>query len=139
MLKSYMGETKIQVVKRWLDSAKRNVSDAKANFKVKRYDWSLFIWHLAIEKVIKAIYLSKGIQFPYIHDLSRLVDKLNLKVDESMKDDLDEITTFCTEARYDDVKYALYKKATEKYSKIWVNKCEKYYKFFRKFLDEKNN
>ena len=47
--------TQDQRVGYWLESVKRNREVAKDNFKLKHYDWALFLWHLAIEKTLKAV------------------------------------------------------------------------------------
>lgn len=44
--------TKEQVIKNWLDSAEENRRTAADFFRSKHYDWCLFIWQLAIEKVL---------------------------------------------------------------------------------------
>jgi len=49
-------------VKSWLESAGRNVVVAEDNFKMGHYDWCLFMWHLALEKLLKARLLRKGVK-----------------------------------------------------------------------------
>ncbi len=39
----------------WIDSAEYDLDSAFEIFEVGRYSWSLFIGHLALEKVLKAI------------------------------------------------------------------------------------
>jgi len=53
-----------------------------AMFKSKRYTWSMFIGHLMIEKLLKALYAKKNNDFPpYTHNLLRLAEKCDLNLD----------------------------------------------------------
>ena len=81
------------------------------------------MWHLAIEKVLKAIISSKGVEVPYTHDLVKLSNLSGLEFTEEVLNELEEITTYNIEARYDDYKEEFYKKATEEYTGIWKEKC----------------
>jgi HEPN domain-containing protein len=90
-------------------------------YNSKDYHWSLFIGHLVIEKLLKAIYVKKTIDNlspPRTHDLLLLSEKSGLTIDENIKDILDLITTFNISARYPDYKQSFYKKCTKDY-------CEK--------------
>lgn len=50
--------------------------------------------------------------------------KAKLPIDSKQEMQLKEITTFNIEARYDDYKHSFYKKATLKYTTMWVKYCE---------------
>ena len=115
-----------------LDSIKENKLVAKDLFNSEHYSWSLFIWHLIVEKTIKTYLIKTGKEVPYIHDIKRLIEHsginiLDLNVSAS---ELDEITAFNLEARYDDYKFEFYKKADKEYSSKWVEKCERLYNFY---------
>ena len=43
-------------------------------------------------------------QPPFIHNLSRIIQKINIEISEEKLDILDTITTFNIKARYDDYK-----------------------------------
>jgi len=71
----------------------------------------LFLGHLVIEKLLKAIFIiNTNENPPRIHDLLRLADMLELETTEGQKDTLDLITTFNMSARYPDYKQTFYKK-----------------------------
>ena len=103
-------------------------------FKTGHYDWSLFMWHLVIEKTLKAILSSKNKTVLPIHDLVRLAEKADLSLSDSYTDDLAEITTFNLEARYDDYKFKFYKKATKKFASTWAQKTEEIFKWLKQQL-----
>lgn len=89
----------------WLKTSDNDYNTMLNLFKSKDYHWSLFIGHLVIEKLLKAIYV-KTIDNspPRIHDLLRLAERVGLNIREDQKDALDLITTFNINARYPDYK-----------------------------------
>lgn len=118
----------------WLESACRDLETAKSVYELKRFDWSLFICHLAIEKLLKALIVQAGETPLPIHNLNRLAEMAGLKLSEEHQDWLTEITNFNIEARYDDAKLSFYKKATEEYSSLWHKRCNTLFQCFEKNL-----
>lgn len=50
-------------------------------FKNKHYNWSLFIGHLVIEKLLKAIFVKKFNKTPvFSHDLVRIAEKTEIEL-----------------------------------------------------------
>ena len=119
--------TRQQALKNWVFKADKDVETAEDLFNLHRYDWCLFIWHLAVEKIIKAKLMSDNVDFPYIHDLLRLAKLAKIPLDETLTKELAEITTFNLDARYDEYKLKFYKKATKEYTKEWKEKCQQIY------------
>ncbi|KKQ25975.1 MAG: hypothetical protein US40_C0004G0010 [Candidatus Roizmanbacteria bacterium GW2011_GWC2_37_13] len=117
-----------KLVKNWLFNANKDAKTAKDLFKSKHYDWCLFVWHLAIEKALKAKILSLNKPIIYVHDLKRLTKETDIIFDQEQTASLNEITSFNIEARYDDYKLNFYKKANKDYAKKWVTICESIYK-----------
>lgn len=117
-----------EMIKNWLLKAEKDVETAKDLYRTKHYDWCLFIWHLAIEKALKAKILSLNKPIIYIHDLNRLASETNIIFDKDQIINFNEITTFNLEARYDDCKFSFYKKANKEYAKKWMVICESIYK-----------
>lgn len=118
---------KEEVIDSLLKKAESDAKTAQELYNLKRYDWSLFIWHLVIEKSLKAKIVSLGEEIIYTHDLVRLAKKAQISMDAPVRDQLREITTFNIEARYDDYKLSFYAKANSKYSQKWNKICEKLY------------
>ncbi len=115
-----------------LTSIEDNVLVANDLFNSEHYSWSLFIWHLVVEKIIKTYLIKTGKEVPYIHDIRKLVEhsEINVRDLDISVSELDEITAFNLEARYDDYKFEFYKKADKEYSLKWAEKCELLYKFY---------
>lgn len=124
--------TQSEVINHWFASAESNISVARDMFRLKHYDWSLFLWHLVVEKMLKGVIAKHGeVPLP-IHDLRQLAAKTGLVFDEGKKTSLKEITTFNIEARYEDYKHSFYKKATRTYAQKWGKICEDFYLWLKK-------
>lgn len=111
-------------IKGWQVGAHHDRDVAHSLFKNKHYDWSLFIFHLAIEKLLKALIVQIEATPPPIHKLVRLAEIAKLELSQQHRDWLTEITEFNIEARYDDDKLSFYKKATREYAERWHKCCE---------------
>lgn len=107
----------------WLTSSADDLDTAEKLFVAKKYHHCLFFVHLAVEKLLKAIYVTKKKEAaPPIHDLVRLAQKTEIvQLDQNTIDQLTEISTFNVAARYDDYKLQFYNKATETYATTWFN------------------
>jgi HEPN domain-containing protein len=124
--------TQTKAHKLLLQSAKRNLKVAKDNYKLKHYDWSLFFWHLVIEKTLKSIITKNGKVPPPIPNLNKLAKEAKLDLTKEQEDNLKEITTYNLEARYDDYKLSFYKKANKEYTDKWSKNCEEFYLWLKK-------
>src|SRR3989339_668478 len=105
----------------WVNGAIDALDTCDKLFESKKYHHALFFLHLALEKIIKALYISKvDGSPPYIHNLKLLIEMSKVKTDDEEIRELDEISEFNVSARYDDYKYEIYKRATEDYTKKWI-------------------
>ncbi len=113
------------IIKYWIDSSNKDFKTMINLYNSKDYNWSLFIGHLVIEKLLKAIFVKKHRTHSiFIHDLLRLAKKANIELTREMEDDLDMITTFNINARYDNYKQEFYNLCTEEFTNIWKHKIE---------------
>ena len=104
--------TKDEIVKYWIEASESDLRAMQNLFTSKDYVWCLFLGHLVIEKLIKAVAVNNGLLVvPKIHDLNKLAKSAGLEVDGELADLLDVITAFNIEARYPDYKKEFYKKA----------------------------
>jgi len=112
----------VKIVKYWTEMSDNDFETMIDLYSMKRFNWALFLGHLVIEKLIKAVFVLKNRKHPpFIHDLLKLITKCNIQITEEQMDMLDTITTFNINARYDDYKSAFHKKCTPEYSQIWIN------------------
>lgn len=109
----------------WRESSEQNYSTMQNLIKTKEYAWALFMGHLVLEKLIKALYVKKLNQHPvFKHDLLFLMKKIDVEFPADYEEWLDAITTFNLNARYDDYKQSFYKLCTPEFSKAWIDKIE---------------
>ena len=77
----------IELMKYWIKSSDDDYEAMMSLYKNKKYTWCLFIGHLVIEKLIKAIYAKRNPESPHVikkHDLLLLANKCNLKLDSDI-------------------------------------------------------
>ncbi|MCX6150424.1 MAG: HEPN domain-containing protein [Ignavibacteriales bacterium] len=109
--------SKEEIIKSWIESSDRNFISMEVNYNSKQYDWSLFIGHLVIEKLLKAIFVKlNSINPPPIHNLQRLAELANLKLTDEQFSWLADITSFNIQTRYEEKKIDFYKKCTQEFT-----------------------
>lgn len=116
---------KDKLIDYWVSSSDDDFETMIAMFKSKKYNWSLFIGHLMIEKLLKAYYVKAKSDYPpYIHNLLRLSEKSDLVLTEDKKEQLVTITAFNINARYDDYKLSFKKLCTIEFTIEWIDKLK---------------
>jgi HEPN domain-containing protein len=84
--------------------------------KNSRKHFALFLGHLSIEKLLKALFVKLYNETPpYKHDLVLLSAKCNIILNDEQQVDLKIINSFNLEARYPDYKQSFYKKCTHEF------------------------
>ncbi|NQS99199.1 MAG: HEPN domain-containing protein [candidate division Zixibacteria bacterium] len=128
--------TKNEHIAYWLQSAKHDLDTAESLFKSSKYDWCLFIGHLVLEKVLKAIFVDKNDNKnpPKIHNLVKLAELSFLELTEDQKVFLDEVNDFNIESRYPDYKFEFHKSCTKKYTDQYFKRIKEFYKWLKSQL-----
>jgi HEPN domain-containing protein len=109
----------------WLESAKEDWKVARHLFEKKDYAYSLFLGHLTIEKILKAIYVDRTHDTPpYTHRLIHLSEKASLELTDEQVELLETVTDFNLEARYPDEKFTFKKKCTRHFTEKYLKKIE---------------
>ena len=124
----------LSLMKYWITSSDRDYESMMKNYEVKQYTWALFIGHLTIEKLSKALYVKVNCDNPYppkIHNLNILAQKCNLKLDERKKRILMICNSFNISARYDDYKKSFANKCTNEYTAEQVKNIEEVQKWLK--------
>jgi HEPN domain-containing protein len=105
----------------WLKSSDEDFDTMIAMYETKRNSWALFVGHLLIEKLLKALFVKINSDYPpMIHNLLRLAEKCELELTEEQQIFLATVTAFNINARYDDYKMSFQQKCTAEYTKTWV-------------------
>ncbi len=101
----------------WQSSAERNWKTALDLLKLKHYDACLFFCHLTLEKELKGLVVRKTHQVaPFGHNLEHFAKLAKLELEDQQILNLRTITTFNIAARYDEEKFAFYKRCTKEYT-----------------------
>lgn len=117
----------------WIISAKRNWLTALDLFRTTHYDACLFFCHLTLEKVLKAFFVKKTKKSaPYVHNLEQLAQVAGLDLTDNQILSLRTITTFNIAGRYDEEKFAFYKKCTKDFTSRHLRMAKELYLWLRK-------
>lgn len=94
-------------------------------YQTKNNSWALFIGHLVIEKLLKALYVKEKEEYPpMIHDLRRICEKADIQFDIRRQIMLDSISRFNINARYDDYKQSFYQLCNDGFTTEWIDKIK---------------
>jgi len=119
----------------WIDSSDKDFKTMLDLHETKNNHWALFIGHLVIEKLLKALYLKRtNVYPPLIHDLRRICEKANIELDDNQKIVLDSISRFNIKARYDDYKQSFYTLCTDSFTNEWIEKIKDCRQWIKKML-----
>jgi HEPN domain-containing protein len=116
---------KERIINHWIESSDKDFKAMIDLQQTRNYNWALFMGHLVIEKLIKALYVkSKGEFPPMIHDLRRICEKMDFELDLQQVILFDSISRFNINARYDDYKQSFYQLCTEEFTNEWIEKIK---------------
>lgn len=104
-------------------------------YQTGKYPYALFMGHLSLEKLLKALVVKTTREHaPITHLLEKLARKTKVEIPEEMYIKLREFMEFHFEARYPSVQYAFYQKCTKMYTDNNLNKIKKVYKWLKNLL-----
>lgn len=84
---------KDKIINHWIKSSDENFKAMQDFYKIKRFDWALFLGHLCLEKLLKSKYVKHNNQIPpYTHNLVLLAERNGFILDEEMRNNLDSIS-----------------------------------------------
>jgi len=110
---------KDKLIKHWIESSDEDFETMMVLYESKKYSWALFVGHLMIEKLLKALFVKEnGEHPPMIHNLLRLAEKDNLSLTKDQEIEFATITAFNITTRYDDYKNNFQKMCTPDFTGI---------------------
>ena len=119
----------------WLTEAEEALQVADHLVEKRDYSYALFFGHLAVEKLLKAVYVARREEHaPPVHNLLRLAKAAGLETDEIKTAALITITAFNIEARYPDVKRAFRQKCTAQFTGSQMQIVKEVFQWLRSFL-----
>lgn len=114
-----------KVAKFWIEEAEEAIGVADHLFEKGDFSYSLFFGHLAVEKLLKAIYVAKKKeQAPYIHQLKRLAELAGMQLTAEQADELLRISAFNLESRYPDENRTFRKKCNREFTEKELKKIK---------------
>jgi HEPN domain-containing protein len=125
-----------QHINYWLESAEHDLDTARTLFDSGKYDWCLFISHLVLEKLLKAIFVKNNENKipPKIHNLVRLAQAAKADLDEEQLLFLNEVNDFNLEVRYPEYKNEFYKICTKEFTEGYFTRIKEFYKWQKSLL-----
>lgn len=128
---------KERIVKHWIESSDKDFKTMIDLYNTNNNSWALFIGHLVIEKLTKALYVKRINEYPpLIHDLRRICEKIGIEIDDERRILLDSISRFNINARYDDYKQSFYRLCTDNFTNEWIEKIKDCQTWIKKMLYE---
>jgi HEPN domain-containing protein len=116
---------KDDLIEFWITSSDHDNKTMIRLFDGGDYSWAMFIGHLVIEKLLKALYIQKKDEnYPITHNLLRLAEKAGIEIDDDQRTFYATLTGFNINARYDDYKLTFYKLCTKEFSEKWIEKIQ---------------
>jgi HEPN domain-containing protein len=115
-----------ELINHLIDTSENDYSTMMILYKSGSYNWALFLGHISLEKLLKALYLKiHGHHAPFTHNLYRLAELCNVKLTDEYSDWLDKVTIFNINARYNDYKKEFYTQCTPEFTENWIDKIKK--------------
>ncbi|MCC6549066.1 MAG: HEPN domain-containing protein [Ignavibacteriaceae bacterium] len=116
--------TKKEYIDYWCKSSNEDVKSMHAIFNSGRYDWALFVGHLAVEKSLKALWIKNNESDfpPRTHNLLKLAIEAKYELSETEKLLFMELNDFHLESRYPDYKFDFYEKCTKEFATEYIMK-----------------
>ena len=120
----------------WMLEADEALNVTDHLFEKKDYSYALFFGHLAVEKILKSLYVdNKKEHAPPIHNLQRLANLTGISLDEDKTEKFILISSFNIEARYPDVKRSFRKKCTKEFTLEQIRIIKEIYKWLKAKID----
>lgn len=119
----------------WIKIANYDLATAENLFTTGDYHWCLYIGHLSLEKLLKAVFSQnyEGTP-PKTHDLLKLAKLANVKITEEQAIFYNRVNDFNIEARYPDEKLNFYKIATKEFTEENFSRIKEEFKWIKSHL-----
>ena len=114
-----------KIIRYWIDSSDEDYETMITLYDNKRLSWSMFLGHLMIEKLLKALYVKINNEYPpYLHNLLRLTERCGLTLNVEQQLFFATVTAFNINARYDDYKMSFQKTCTPDFCAFWMEQLK---------------
>jgi len=124
-----------KTVQYWLDGAEYDMGVAEAMYEKEKFPYALFMGHLAVEKLLKALVVKTTREHaPYTHSLSLLAEKSDINIPQKILKRLARFMEFHFEAQYPKEQKKFYKKCTKEFTSKKMNEIREVYVWLKERL-----
>jgi len=124
-------------VEYWLAQSDNDLPVAESMLADGHYTWSLFIGHLVLEKLLKAIYVSEHQNIaPRIHDLVKLAKSTSLNLNDEQLVFLSEVSDFNMEGRYPDEKNQFARRCDKQFATDYLRRIKEMRAWLKKQIEK---
>jgi HEPN domain-containing protein len=117
--------TREEKVAYWVASAEQDWTVAGHLFEKQDFSYALFLGHLTLEKILKAVVANRQDETPPLtHRLPFLAERAGLELSPEHLELLEAVTDFNLEARYPDEKFSFQKKCTREFTARYLTQIE---------------
>ena len=126
-----------KLISHWIEGSDDDFDTMIAMYSSKRFNWSLFVGHLMIEKLLKAYFVKVNLDYPpFIHNLLRLAEKSGTELSNERKKELITITAFNINSRYDDYKTSFKRQCTPEFTYEWIEKLKELQIWIKQLIEQ---
>jgi len=119
----------------WSRSADYDLEVAESLFEKRKYHYALFFDHLAIEKILKGIFVKQKLQHaPISHSLPILAQKAELELDNIQLKKLARFMEFYLEGRYPKDLDAIFQKYDKNNTRARLDEMKEMYRWLAEKL-----
>jgi len=116
----------------WFRQAEYDMGTADAMFESKRYIYTVFMCHLAVEKALKGLYQQRLNEAPpKIHNLIYLVEKLDLRPPDDLYEIIFSLNRVSIPTRYPDNIERMKKEYSKRNTMAFVKKGREVLKWLK--------
>jgi len=124
-----------KTVQYWFEGAEYDLGVADALYQARKYPYALFMGHLALEKILKALFVQTTHNHaPHTHSLVLLASKQKVEIPTRMVKQLARFMEFYFEARYPENQKKFYKKCTASFTSEKLTEVKEVFAWLRKKL-----
>jgi HEPN domain-containing protein len=128
----------IKTIRYWYESAAYDIAVADALYETGKYPYALFMGHLALEKILKALVVKTTRKHaPYTHSLTLLASESTIKIPQQTMKKLARFMEFHFEARYPDEQKKFYQRCTKGFTRKNLHEMREIYIWLTEKLQKK--
>jgi len=120
----------------WIRSADNDLAVADHLFQSSDYSWCLFVGHLVLEKILKALYVKSNKKIPpRTHNLLTLSKSIDLDLAPEQEEFLSRVNDFNIEARYPDFEMQFAELCTKEFTLENLSRIKDLYRWLKSLVE----